>query len=65
MIFGFLREELVLDQIRCSIALHKYPFNVKKEEWRFRQLLFRQNGLISLLDLFQVENGLPLGVWLI
>ena len=38
---------------------------VEQEEGQLRQRLLLQLGLVALLDLLQVEDGLPLGIRLI
>ena len=62
-----LIEELRLQQIIwCRICFSSHRFiKVKKEKWRLWKCLFRENRLISLLNLLQVEDSLPFTVRLV
>ena len=62
-----LIEELRLQQIiwrRICFSSHRF-IKVKKEKWRFRKGLFRENWLVTLLNLLQVEDSLPFTVRLV
>ena len=70
-LFAFLsevREESFSEEVPCSVGAtlqRRCLVQIKEEEGHFWQVLLLQLRLVSLLNLLQIEDGLPLGIGLV
>ena len=64
LVFG--EEGLLEEVVWGGVVVSSHDFvEIEHEKWGFGKVLLGQHWLVALLDFFQVEDGLPLGVWLV